>query len=306
MFFYRKIFPALILTGVVLFGMNVFAFGESVHIILSSDSDSFRQAVDGFREALRESKPGVKIMENNLKSDDPAAIVSQIDQEKPAVVYTVGSDAAKLAREKIKDSPVVCGMIFSCKEYVQDNITGVSLNIPAAMKLQSIKKIVPALKTLGLIYSDASEVGYRDISTEAGDRFQVIGKKISADSEFPVALKELAGQIDCFLMVVDSKVFFSQTVKYLLLDGLKNKYAVIGLSSFYTKAGALMSFDCDYRDVGRQAGELSARIMNGEKASDIKPLRPRKIKYSINTLVAERLQINISPKALKDADEVFN
>jgi putative ABC transport system substrate-binding protein len=81
---------------------------------------------------------------------------------------------------------------------------------------------------------------------------------------------------------------------------------VIGLSNGYTKAGALMSVDCDYRGVGRQAGEMCARILGGERPSSIKSQRPLKAAgYSLNMMVANQLGVSLSSTAESEAAEVI-
>lgn len=286
---------------------HILAEESNIQIIFSSDSEPFVQAVTGFKEIVKQNKPDTRFIESNLKDSDHAAVMAKAEQAKPSIVYTVGSEATKLAKNKLKDTQIVFSMVLDARKYADTNATGVSTDMTAEMKLRGIRKIMPRTKTIGVIYSEGSEANYLELTSEAGNYgFKIVGKKISEDSDFPVALKGLSGQIDCFLMIPDAKVFFSQSVKYLLLDSLKNSYPVIGLSSFYTKAGALSSFECDYKAMGRQAGEIAIRILNGEKASGIKAERPRRIKYSINTIVSDRMQINIPPQALEEASEIFN
>jgi putative ABC transport system substrate-binding protein len=80
---------------------------------------------------------------------------------------------------------------------------------------------------------------------------------------------------------------------------------IVGLSSSYTRAGALASFEADYADMGRQAAEMALRIAGGQSPRAIKPSGPRRVKTSINLAVAERLGIAFDPEAIKEADDVF-
>jgi len=107
------------------------------------------------------------------------------------------------------------------------------------------------------------------------------------------------------LMIPDPKIYFPRSVEYLLLESLRKRFPVVGLSRLYTKAGALLSFDCDYKDLGRQAGEIALRILDGENPADIQPQRPGKIKFSLNLLTAERLGIKIPSVIITEASEVF-
>ena len=157
-----------------------------------------------------------------------------------------------------------------------------------------------------MIYSPKSSWRYEE-TTEACKELgvQLIGRKIESGKEFTGALKEISRQIDCFLMIPDSKIYFPKSVEYLLLESLREKIPVVGLSSRYTKAGALFSFDCDYNDLGRQAANIALKIFNGENPADIKPVKPRKINLSLNIITAKRMRIKIPPRIIKEASEVF-
>jgi ABC-type uncharacterized transport system substrate-binding protein len=277
-----------------------------VSVVFPSDIEAYQQAWSGFKEFLGEKKASLWASEYNLRREEPAAIYARINEEKPDIVVTLGTKASKLAKERINDIPVVFCMVFNPEEITGSNITGVSMEIPAEMKLQGVKRILPHTEKIGLLYSPRSTAQYKEISETCIDfGFQVTGRKIDSGKELPDALKEISWQIDCFLMIPDSKIYFPKSVEYLLRESLREKFPVVGLSSVYTKAGALFSFDCDYNDLGRQAAMTALRILNGEKPADIKPLIPRKVTLSLNRLTAGRLEIKIPSQIMKEASEVF-
>lgn len=278
----------------------------AISVVFSSALGPYQQSREGFKEFFEEKKVALWISEYNLKKTNPEVICSRIKEERPDLVFTLGTKASKLVKEKIKNIPVVFSIILNPQAVVDINVTGVSMDIPPAMKLRKIKKILPEVKRIGLIYSPKTTPLYREISKTCKEfGLQIIRRKIDSGKELPDALKEISWQIDCFLMIADSEIYFPQSVEYLLLESLRGKFPVIGLSSFYTKAGALISFDCDYEDLGRQAGEIALRILDGEKPANIKPARPRKINLSLNLIAAERLDIKIPSAVIKEATEVF-
>ncbi len=248
----------------------------------------------------------LSVSEYNLKEEEPAEVYSRINKEKPDIVVTLGTKASKLAKEKIKEIPVVFCMIFNPKKMVGSNITGVSMEIPAEIQIKGIKEILPDAKSIGLIYSPGSRADYEAISWVYGQKgFKLITRKVDSEEELSGALKDISSQIDCFLMIPDSKIYSPISVKHLLIQSLREEFPVIGLSSLYTKAGALFSFDCHYEDLGRQAAGITLRILNSEKPGDIAPLMPKKAKLSLNLATAERLRIRIPSQILKEAKEVF-
>jgi len=305
----RVVSAIFVLAAMSFAGANLYAAQGKVVVLMSSDAESFKQALNGFKQQIEATNPSSSISVTTLllQGMEPASAVSQISAEKPDVILTIGGNATKFAKDNIKDKQIVFCMVINPQEYAGANITGVSLEIRPDKKLQSLKKIYPGVKKIGILYSADSAASYNELSTEAPNQgLTVISRKIETDSDFPEAVKEVGSRTDCFLMLMDAKIYFSQTIKYLLLESLRNKFPVIGLSSFYTKAGAFASFDCDYTDLGRQSADIAAEILSGETASNIKIQRPRKFKYSVSTIVADKMQITISPQVLKEASEVFN
>ena len=78
----------------------------------------------------------------------------------------------------------------------------------------------------------------------------------------------------------------------------------MGLSSAYVRAGALFALDCDYDDIGKQAGEVALLILCGNSPYEVPITTPRKIYLSINQKTAERIGIEIPAALLKIAEEV--
>jgi putative tryptophan/tyrosine transport system substrate-binding protein len=184
---------------------------------------------------------------------------------------------------------------------------GILLDISPAMKIAGIKKVLPNTKTIGMVYSPGSAEVYDSYKAEcAKNGIELKAKIINGESEFSGALNEILQGVDCFMIIVDPKIYYSQTVKYLLLESGKNKCPVVGLSSFYTKAGALVSFDCDYKDIGAQSADIAAKILGGEDPSAIGVQNPRKVRYTINMVTAGKMGIKIPPQAAKEASEVIN
>ncbi|MEW5767310.1 MAG: ABC transporter substrate-binding protein [bacterium] len=278
-----------------------------VSVVFSSDLEPYQQSWQGFKEFLEEKGVALWADEYNLlKEKEPKVVFSRIKEKRPDIVFTIGTKALKLAKEEIENIPVVFSVVLDPGKIINPNVTGVSLDISARIKLGEIKRIFPDIKSIGLVYSSKTT----PLSRETLDlckalELQLITKKIDTEKEFPKVIKEISQQIDGFLMIPDSKIYFPQSIEYLLLESLRKKFLVIGLSSSYTKAGALISFDCDYKELGRQAGEITLRILEGEKPADIQPSRPRKIRFSLNLLAAERLGIRIPSAIIEEASEVF-
>lgn len=275
-------------------------------IIFSSDIAPYRQAFDGFKDSVREGKGVLLNGEHILGKEEGEKIVERIATERPQLVFAVGSEAAKLAKEKLRNIPVVFAMVLNPQHLMEQNVAGVSLEIPVRTKLEKIRRILPDARRIGVIYSQASAAQYREtVQACRALGLQAVGSEVKSGKELPDAFGKIVRQVDLFLMLPDTKVFFPKSIEYLLVEALKNKVPVIGLAASYTRAGALISFEADYREVGRQAGEMALQIIEGAKPVSMEPSKPRTIKSSVNLAVVERLGIRIDPQLIREASDVF-
>ncbi|MDI6785994.1 MAG: ABC transporter substrate-binding protein [bacterium] len=279
----------------------------TISIIFSSDITPYQQTWQGFKEFFEESKVSLRTSKHNLKHQDPQVICSQIQEKKPELILTLGGEASELIKKEIKNIPVVFSMVLNPNNFLSSNITGVSLNISMEEKLKKIKSIFPDVKRIGIIYSPENTFLYEEALKACNKlNYQLIRKKINSVQELPKILKEISWQIDCFLITPDSKIYFNKSIEYLLMESLKRGFLVIGLSSYYTRAGAPISFDCDYKDLGKQTAEIALKILEGKKPTDILPSGPRKIIFSLNLLTVNKLGLKIPKAIIEEANEVFD
>lgn len=300
-----KKFPLIFFAWMFLTGFCFAAEKAAVTIILSSDAEPYLKAEQGFKEFCDKQQIKLRTSEYVIKTESAEEICSRINSERPDIIFVLGTKALQSV-QKIRNIPVIFSLVLNPQIKQGSNITGVYMDVPVLLKLQEIKNILPNVKKIGLIYSSESS-GYYEEAVNAckQEGLELLMKKIDVDKEFPVALDDISAGMDCFLMVPDSKLYFQESIKYLLSESLTKKFPVIGLSYFYTNAGALISFDCDYSDIGRQAGVAAVKILKGVKPGNIPSVQPEKIQFSVNVSVAERLDIKISQEILAKAGEVY-
>jgi putative ABC transport system substrate-binding protein len=303
-----------LIIGILLFGFTTgLAYPNQKIVIMAVRSGNipagpYGAALTGFCSYLDSHEIKPRVVEHDFGhegQDSIVSLLSEIQVNKPELVFTMGTPATKAAQSSIKDIPLVFTMVLDPKRS-GISVSGVSMDIPYEMILENLKKILPGKMKIGVIYSSQSASMYEEVH-RASEKFgfQLMAEKIDSEKEFPDAIKALSRQMDCFLMLPDPKIYFPKSVEYLLRKSLGSNFATVGLSSAYTRAGALVSFDCDYKDLGKQTAELALEILAGQALTKTKIIGPRKVTFSLNLLVAERLKIEIPPQIVKEASEVF-
>ena len=303
-----------IVTAIVLFvfstGLACASQGLTIVALKSKGipAEPYEAALLGFTDRLNSRDANARITEHHLKSgkeEDLLALLRQIESRKPDLVLTLGTPTARFAQERIRNIPVVFTMVLN-PEKSGISLSGVSMDIPYETMLKNLKDMMPDRVKIGLVYSAQSDSLYKEVR-EATLKLdlKLVAKKIDSEKEFPTAIEALFTEIDWFLMLPDPHIYFPKSVEHLLRESLRRACPIIGLSSAYTRAGALISFDCNYTDLGEQTADVALSILAQEKPPKTEVIGPRKITFSLNLLVAERLRITIPSETIKQANEVF-
>jgi len=280
----------------------------SIAVIKGQSIAPYGKALWGFKKHIKGRGFDARVIEYGLegkKGGELERLSKGIKSHNPKLVLTLGTPATRFARETMGTIPVVFAMVLS-PERSGILAPGISMDVPFETKLTNLKQILPHANRIGMIYSSETISSYEEAAnTCAKLGFDLFAKRIDSQKDFTGAFKDMAKEIDSFVMIPDSKIYFPKLVEYLLLESLREKIPVVGLSSAYAKAGALVAFDCDYENLGEQAGELALRILAGKASAVTQIVRPREVNLSLNLLAAKRLEVEIDPTIIGRAHEVF-
>ena len=203
------------------------------------------------------------------------------------VIYTAVTDpvAAELANE---DGTSV------------GNVTGTSDKLAIDAQLDMIRKFLPEAKTIGILYttSEANSVSaieeYKALAPNYG--FEIVESGISQSSDIPLAATDLAGKVDCISNLTDNTVVSALAT---VLDAAnKAGIPVFGSEIEQVKNGCVATEGLDYIALGKQTGEMAARVLKGENAQDIPFETITEYSLYINSAALENLGLSC-PEDLK-------
>jgi putative ABC transport system substrate-binding protein len=288
-----------------------------IAVVLSRDVEPYRQAVQGFEEVLKQSRRAYKLHE--FSTDGVAAargtLIEKIRAREPDLILTVGSSATKLVSEEIRDLPIVFSMVLPSTgsrwlqelREVRTNVTGASMEIPIRTQFMELKQVLPSARRVGVLYNPdvSGPLVEEAIETARALDLELVPLPVTSESDVLATAKTLARNVDVLWSVADSTVFSPQGLRQILLETLRARIPFVGLSPSFVKAGALLAFSTDYRDLGRQAGEQSLQILVGEDITLIPMAAPRQLLLSINMNTAKQIQVQIRDEVRSKADVFF-
>lgn len=280
---------------------------QAIAVIKSRDLGPFNEALAGFVAACAD-----QITEYNLEGSERRKkdVIKSVLSGKPRFIVAIGSLAARVAKEEVRDVPVIFFMVTNPRKYglEGENIAGISLEIPVERQFVLYKSLVPTIRTIGVIY-DPTKTGV--MIAEAGVAAKKLGltlvaSPVRSEKEVPAAMRSMLGRIDMLWMVPDDTVVTPESFKFLSLTVFENNLPFMVVSEIFVEVGALASLSPDYADIGRQGCQLVSEIESGRLSlAKVNILSPAKVNLVVNLKTASKIGLTLPPEIVKSASRVY-
>jgi len=226
----------------------------------------------------------------------PAALAAKAATTTVPIVFAVGSD------------PVETGLVTSLNR-PGGNATGATfLSVELGSKrLELLRDLVPKLASVGLLVNPHNPnavpqtKGMEEATKALGLRLDTL--EVGAENDFDKVFRSLRQRKDA--LVVSADPFFFSHLSQLV--GLAAEHAIPTMyyAREFVSAGGLISYASSIGDSFRRAATYVARILKGEKATDLPVIQPTKFELALNLKAAKALGVTVSPTLLARADEVI-
>lgn len=305
----------------------LFSLVISVQTGLAADySVSFNQIVE--HPALDALRQGVKdelaALGFNVQYQDHIAqgniatanlIAKQILGEQPDVAVGIATPTAQACAQTIKEIPIIfaavtdpvgAGLVQSL-ENPGGNITGTSDLSPIDRQLELILEFMPELKTLGVIYNsgEANSVTLVRILKEEADKRGVRVEEATVSNSAGVfqAAKSLIGRSEAIYIPTDNTVV--SAFEAITQVGYQAKLPIFAADTDSVGRGAIAALAVDYYKMGRQTGEMVARVFNGAKPGEMPVETLREFQVHLNPSSATKMGLAVPDALLKKADKII-
>lgn len=186
-------------------------------------------------------------------------------------------------------------------------ITGVTDEPNLGALLEVMQKMLPRLKTLGIIYnpSEANSVATVNrlkqllVDNKLENTLKIHEVTVNTTSDVAQAMKSLVGKVDAIYFPQDNTIVSAIETVVNIAKQTNSRQKPIPLfcsDPLLVKRGVLAAVGYDYAEVGRETGRVVARILQGEPVSQIPVRSPEQLQTVINKALAKELNLNLPEK----------
>lgn len=232
------------------------------------------------REGYHNGK-NIKIEYQNANGDQSNLknMATKLANEHPAVMLGITTPAAQALANADHHTPIVLGAVsdpqgaglVKSNVHPGGHISGVSDLAPVREQLQLIKKFIPNLRTLGVIYtsSDSSGVtGYKAIAREAKKmHIHLKAYSIANSNDLNQVSEQMLSQVDAVIVPEDNTV--AGAMQTLVKNANAAKKPVFPAADSMVKQGGVATYSVNQYELGVKSAKMTVRILKGHKIGNM-------------------------------------
>ncbi len=272
---------------------------------------SYELALDGFKSVVNE-----KVVEYDMEGDFDKGrkivkkVKKRVKKTPQSVILTIGLMASKLVEEEITNVPIIYCMVINPannKLIGRKNVGGVSFDLSPESQLIRLQQVISEGKNIGVMYDPENSSNVIKKAEEAARslNLNLIAKEVNSEKDVPNTLRKLIKKIHILWIIPDSTVLNRQSFKFISLTALENRVPVMACSPQLVKSGSCFCFFSDEFSIGRQAGLICQKILNGEIKGPVPNESPSDIFLAINLITSKRCGIKITQEIMNYAKEIY-
>jgi putative ABC transport system substrate-binding protein len=244
----------------------------------------------------------------NYQQERLAELTRELVDRRVTAIVTMGGPPTAAAKPVTTSVPIIFMTGFDpvTSGYVESlnrpggNVTGVFiLNAQMLYKrLEVLHELVPAAKSIAFFYTrtgDKTELPfYESLQRQAEDSLGVnlhlinVTQPAELEGAFASAEADNAGAI-----LVNNHQVYTSNAKLVVELAARHKLPAMYPTRAFAAAGGLMSYGPDFREAGRQLGDVVGRVLKGEKPETLPVQQVTKVEFVLNAKTAKSLDLEI-------------
>lgn len=292
-----------------------------VGLLGPDEQPRFSEIASGLRQGLREQgqpEGTVEIVEARIprgQRADAQAAVQSLASQRVTVLFVIGSNLARAAREAMPALPIVfitpgdpvaAGLVTSFAR-PGGNMTALTFEYPelSAKRLELLRELGPNIRRVLVLY-DPRDASPRQGAAAARAAARALGLtllevEVRNAQEIAEGAKRL-DDTDAMLGIPGG--ITSGHYEALIRAANARKRPTILFTHSSSTRDALISYGASDVEIARQAARALVKILNGANAGDLAVERPAKLTLVVNLKTANALGITMPPALLVRADEI--
>lgn len=241
------------------------------------------------------------------------ALAKSLVQRHVSIIIAGGGNATAAAKAATQSIPVVftsgfdavvAGVVASLNR-PGGNVTGIMILTRELeeKRLQLLHELVPAARSIGVILNPS--LAHVDLTAAARTlNIELHTVDVAAEGDLEPAFARLAREHVGGILVGADPAYEGWRVHAM---ALAQRYRLPVIYRLREEAlfGGLAAYGPSLAEAYRRAGLYAARIMHGEKPSDLPVIQSRRVEFVINLKTARAIDLTIPPTLLARADEVI-
>lgn len=280
--------------------------------------DSVRQGIlDGLAEKGYKEGENLQVDYQNAHGDmnNTVTIAQKYAGDKNNMVIAIATPSAQAVAKTIADAPVifstvtdpVSAQLVSSLEKPDKNITGTSDKVSMEQQLELIQKFLPDLKKLGVIYTTSevnSGVQVAELEEAAKTKgIEIVKAGVTNLNEVQLGASSLVGKAEAIFIPIDNTVV--SAFEAVLGVAEQEKIPVFASDLDTVKRGAVATYGIDYYKMGKQTGEMAARVLGGKTIAETPVEISKETDLYINEKAAQTFGLTINDELKNSAKEIF-
>jgi ABC-type uncharacterized transport system substrate-binding protein len=275
------------------------ARATTVAVVLSDDGAPYQETADALEAGLGKEHTVVRILATHLAQSEAALNGAKR-------IVTVGVKASRLVAERSSGTPILAVLVprawyeSTGKAALADGgrpAGALFIDQPLGRQFHLVRAALPGIDRVAVILGKQTADQLPELERQAkAHRISLVSARLDESSRLVDVLGEALGEAEALLLPFpDPEVLTRTSAPSIFMTSYRYGDPVVGYSQSLAKAGAMLSVYSTPAQIGRQAAELLARVVAGEKIPAVS--WPQYFSISVNANVARSLGIALPPES---------